>query len=260
MEPVDPLRPASAPHQIPVAEAALFLDLDGAIVPIVSEPDAAKASLPCRIVLRRSVEELAGRVAIVSGRTIASVDLVLNGAIPCVAGVHGLQRRSVVTGFMSVEPHERIKDAVSVFEALASARPGLFVEPKGQSVAIHYRGAPGAEEAVLEVADRVSVASGLTVQRGKMVVELRTPGPDKGEAVAQFMSEAPFTGARAIFIGDDLTDEAGFMAARAQRGFGILVGDRTQTAATARLADPVATLSWILRSLETGFFDASQCE
>jgi trehalose 6-phosphate phosphatase len=238
-----------------VAETALFLDLDGAIVPIAAQPDEVRASPSCRIVLHRALDLLRGRLAVLSGRTIKAVDEVLGGAIHCVAGVHGLQRRTPVGGLVLEPPHARIADASEVLEALARARPGLLVERKGASVALHYRGAPEAADAVIETVERLASASGLQVQHGRMVAELRTPGPDKGAALDRFMLEVPFAGARPVFIGDDLTDEPGFAAARRHGGVGILVGRRRQTLAQGRLASPHATLSWIMHSLDKGHFD-----
>lgn len=242
-------------HLIPTERAALFLDLDGSIVPIAFEPGAVKADPSCRIVLKRAIDDLRGRVAIISGRTIAAVDEVIGNAVQCVAGVHGLQRRTVVGGLVLEPPHARVADATSVLEALARAQPGLLVEQKGQSVAVHYRAAPAAADAVIDTVERLASASGLELQCGKMVAELRTPGPDKGAAINRFMLEAPFAGARPIFVGDDLTDEAGFAAARAHGGVGVLVGDERRTLAQGRLADPVATLAWIMRSLDRKRFD-----
>lgn len=238
-----------------VAETALFLDLDGVIVPIADEPEQVRASQACRIVLQRAQDDLRGRLAVLSGRTIDSVDIVLAGAVPCVSGVHGLQRRTPVGGLVLQPPHARVADAAKVLEALARARVGLAVEPKAASVAIHYRGAPDAEAAVIETVERLARASGLEIQRGDMVMELRTPGPDKGAALARFMLEAPFAGAKPVFIGDGVTDEAGFAAALAHGGVGMLVGARTDTLAQSRLASPAAALSWIMNSLDRGRFE-----
>jgi trehalose 6-phosphate phosphatase len=248
-------RASSIGATLPVARAALFLDLDGAIVPIAADPAAIKASPVCRIVLHRAVEQLCGRLAILSGRTIEVVDQILGGAVQCVAGVHGLQRRTPVGGMVLEPTNARVADATTVLEVLAKAEPGLIVEPKGPSVAIHYRAAPAAAAAVIEVVERLALASGLEVQHGKMVAELRTPGPDKGAALDRFMLEAPFTGAKPIFIGDDLTDEAGFAAAQSHGGVGILVGERRMSLARGRLESPEAVLSWIMRSLDANRFD-----
>ncbi|MBS0334309.1 MAG: trehalose-phosphatase [Proteobacteria bacterium] len=234
---------------------ALFLDLDGSIVPFGRRPERVRASLACRIVLKRAVETLRGRVAIVSGRTIASVDKVLSRAVDCVAGVHGLQRRDPMGSVFLTPPHARVEDAAAVLEALARAHAGLLVERKGPSVAIHFRGAPQAQAAVCETVERLAAASGLETQYGHLVAELRTPGPDKGAAIRRFMLEPPFRGAVPLFLGDDLTDEAGFAEAASQGGAGILVGPARKSAAVARLDSPAAALGWIVRSLDAGAFD-----
>ena len=245
----------NAPHVASVSEVALFLDLDGAIVPFAAEPQAVRASAACRVVLRRALDHLRGRLAVLSGRTIAAVDEVLGGSIHCVAGVHGLQRRTPVGGLVLEPDHASVADATAVLTALARARPGLLVEGKGSGVAIHYLAAPEAAEAVIETVERLAQSSGLHVQLGRMVAELRAPGPDKGAALSRFMLEAPFAGARPVFIGDDLTNEAGFAAARRHGGVGILVGDARTTLAQGRFATPAAMLSWIMRSLDVGRFD-----
>ena len=78
-----------------------------------------------------------------------------------------------------------------------------------------------------------------------MVVELKTPGADKGTALLAFMAEPVFAGTMPVMIGDDLTDEAGFRAAGALGGFGILVGAPRQTAARYGLTDVDAVLTWL---------------
>jgi len=84
-----------------------------------------------------------------------------------------------------------------------------------------------------------------------MVVELRTPGPTKGDAVAAFMAEPPFAGARPIYVGDDLTDEDAFTAVAEAGGYGVLVGAGRETAAAWRLEDVDQVLAWLGAALET---------
>ena len=85
----------------------------------------------------------------------------------------------------------------------------------------------------------------LELQHGKMVVELRPAGANKGEAVAAFLGEAPFAGRLPIFIGDDLTDEPAFELVNRRRGLSVLVGARAASAARARLADVTAVHDWL---------------
>jgi trehalose 6-phosphate phosphatase len=92
---------------------------------------------------------------------------------------------------------------------------------------------------------RLAEESGLSLQLGKMVVELRPSGADKGDALHSFMAEPDFAGARPVFVGDDLTDEHGFRAAAALGGAGILVGPARETAARYRLESVAAVADWL---------------
>ena len=83
------------------------------------------------------------------------------------------------------------------------------------------------------------------IQEGKMMIELRASGHDKGTGIVDLMAHAPFFGTRPIFIGDDLTDEAGFAAAERLGGFGVLVGAERPTAARYRLGDVAAVRHWL---------------
>lgn len=236
-------------------EVALFLDLDGTLAPIVETPSEARIDDECRRALGRAREQLAGRVAILSGREIEVVDAILDGAVLCVAGIHGLQRRNALGEIFEKPPHARVAQAAATLDALAAKTPGLLVETKGPSVAIHYRQAAAAEAAVLEAVERIAEASGLELQLGKSVAELRTPGPNKATALRRFMLEAPFRGARPLFLGDDLTDEPAFAEARRLGGAGVLVGAPRPTEAQGRLADPADVVAWIERGLDAGRFE-----
>jgi trehalose 6-phosphate phosphatase len=240
----------------PLDRAALFLDLDGTLAPIVATPEEVVPEARRTDVLARAQAALGGRLAVISGRTVEEVDRILEACGPHVAGIHGLDVR-VKDRRRAADPHPSLADATGVFEALSNARAGVRVEPKPLSVALHYRQAPEAEPAITEVAERLADATGLKLQKGRMVVELKTPGADKGDAVRRFMADPTFAGAMPIFVGDDLTDEAGFAAAIALGGFGILVGPRRLTHARGRLDDPGAVLDWIEAALEAGGFDGA---
>jgi trehalose 6-phosphate phosphatase len=240
---------------IPVHQAALFLDVDNTIVPVGEAPAAVKAGPACRIVLRRALDELHGRLAILSGRTIGGVDEALGGVVSCVAGVHGLQRRTALRKVHTESTHKRLGDAVSVLAPLVHARPGLRLETTGASVAIHYRQALGAEAAVIETVERLAAAFGLQAQFGRATAELRPSGPDKGTALRRFMLETPFAGARPIMLGGDLTDEAAFGAVRTFGGIGLRVGAAARSLAHAQVSAPSAALSWIMRCLDRGRFE-----
>ena len=78
-----------------------------------------------------------------------------------------------------------------------------------------------------------------------MMIELRAGGHDKGSGIATLMAEPPFAGTVPVFAGDDLTDEAGFVAVAKLNGIGVLVGPERPTAARYRLPDVASVRSWL---------------
>ncbi|AQR63022.1 trehalose-phosphatase [Brevundimonas sp. LM2] len=224
---------------------ALFLDLDGVLAPLAETPDAVLSDPRRTRAVQALDQALAGRLAVVSGRTLVEIDRIAGGAAPAAAGVHGLVRRRRDGSIVEIEPSAAVIDAVSAFRDFAAAHPGVVVEDKTVSAGLHYRAKPGVEAEALALAHALAERTGLVAQPGKLVVELKTPGADKGTAVAAFMAEPPFLGAMPIMVGDDLTDEAGFRAAEALGGFGILVGDPRETAARHGLPDVADVLTWL---------------
>jgi trehalose 6-phosphate phosphatase len=240
------------PERLDAASAALFLDLDGTLAPIVATPDEVGPDARRTRLLRALGQALGGRLAVISGRTLADIDRILDGAVTAASGVHGLERRTADGVVRRAEPSAALPRARQTLEVLARAWPGVMLEDKGLSLAVHYRNRPEAAEAVREAATAAAAEGGLLVQHGRKVAELRPPGPDKGAALTAFMAEPPFAGATPFFVGDDLTDEAGFAAAAALGGVGVLVGPERATGATHRLADIAAVYAWLEAALRGG--------
>lgn len=236
------------PPDLSLADA-LFLDLDGVLAPIERRPgdvafDAARAAL-----LARLERAMGGAMAVISGRSLEDVDRILGGAPRCVGAVHGLVRRSADGATQTAEPSSDLHAARLVLEALVRARPGLILEDKGLSLALHYREAPEALTAVEDSVARILSTTALVRQDGAMVCEIRTPGPSKREALQAFMAEPPFFGRRPVMLGDDLTDEHGFDGAEKGGGFGVLVGPYRPTRARYRLDDVAAVHAWLAAGL-----------
>jgi trehalose 6-phosphate phosphatase len=246
-----PPKPASTSRLAPPAplsalNASLLLDFDGTLVDFVDRPDAVVADLPLKALLDRLVGTFEGRIALVSGRSIVQLFNFFGNALArfgCV-GSHGAE---VQVGGQRVAPvRPAALDAVE--RAMRSAfgqEEGVIVEPKSLGVALHYRLAPTAEARVRAFVSELAEASELTIQEGKMMIELRASGYDKGTGIVDLMSHSPFFGTRPIFIGDDVTDEAGFAAAEQLGGFGVLVGTERSTAARYRLGDVAAVRRWL---------------
>lgn len=242
----DPISPIDAPPGIVANGDALFLDLDGTLATIRDRPADVALEATMRAALTAARKAVGGRIAVVSGRALSDVEGLVGLPHLALAGIHGLELRHADGTLRIAEPRSELLAARRELASLAAREPRLFVEDKGLGVAIHFRLAPDlaavAEQAARGIADR----HGLLLQPGKMVFEVRQGGADKGSALRAFMETPPFRGARPIFVGDDHTDEAGFAAANALGGHGILVGAARPTAARYRLSDIAEVEAWLV--------------
>ncbi len=211
-----------------------MLDLDGTLLDIAPTPDAVVVAPGLMVTLVALRDALGGALAVVSGRTVAEVDALLPGVAQAVAGEHG--------GAMRPAPGAALErlDLPTAPEAWAEAaarhvacHPGALLERKRRGFVVHYRGAPEAGPALHE-AVRALVDARFEVMPASMAWEVRPLGADKGSAVRALAAMAPFAGRRPIFIGDDLTDEDGIVAARALGGAGLRVDAAFGTAGDVR--------------------------
>ena len=232
-------------------DAALFLDVDGCLLPFAPRPDAVEVppALVARLVALQA--HLQGALALVSGRSIATLDQLFAPDVFTAAGLHGVVRARAgqALGAREMPPElARVRDAAM---QLAHDHPGALVEDKGLAIGLHWRMAPEATKTATGAALRAFAAGALTglpdyqLQPGDHVIELRPRHADKGSAILAFLDEAPFAGRVPVFAGDDLTDEPGFAAVEAHGGLSILVGDRPGSAARFRLASPAAVHHWL---------------
>ena len=228
-------------------DSALFTDLDGTLVEIGGSPDHVAVDPALPALLGRTGERLAGAIAVVSGRNVATVDAMLGGAVRAVAGVHGLERRSAA-GTLTIEnvPEALLMQARRVLADFVRDHAGVLLEDKGLALALHFRQAPEHGPACLAALEGVLArGDGLMIQHGKMVAELRGAGHTKGDAVGRFLEEAPFAGRCPVFIGDDVTDEDSFRVVNARGGWSVRVGDASDSAAQHSLPDVAAVHRWL---------------
>jgi trehalose 6-phosphate phosphatase len=188
---------------------------------------------------------LSGRVAIISGRPVETIRALFPVPLPVLAGSHGLEIALPGGVMLAPERHEGLERIVTAMREFISTRPGLLIEEKPFGVALHYRRAAHEGERSHALANMLAEETGFHVQTGKMMVELRIGGADKGSALRRLMEVAPMAGHRPIFIGDDDTDEPGMVAATALGGAAILVGEGRPSAAAYRLPNVAATLAWL---------------
>lgn len=228
-------------------DISLFLDFDGTLVDLADRPDTLCVPADVGIRLSQLSVRLDGRIALVSGRSIAQLEALVGPAASEIAlvGSHGAEVRLAGSAVAPANRPPALTAAQHLFEQAFADDSDVLIEVKTLGVAVHYRRAPAVESVANDLAARFGSANGLEVQKGKMMVELRVGGQDKGSGIAALMEVAPFSGRRPVFLGDDVTDEAGFERCAALGGAGILVGPPRRTAAQYRLEDVAGVHAWL---------------
>lgn len=229
---------------------AFFFDVDGTLAAIQSRPEAV--FIPEQVIAQ--LQQLSafsqGALALVSGRPIEQLDALAAPWYGPAAGVHGAERRDAEGNLQRISLPVEVEQSLrtELQDAMASW-PGTQLEVKGMAFALHYRQAMQHEQDVMRLAEQsVKRFPGLALQPGKCVVEIKPAGIDKGAAISDFMQQPPFAGRTPVFIGDDLTDEKGFLAVNARQGVSIKVGEGS-TQAHYRLHDVDAVYGWLERTL-----------
>ncbi len=243
-----PKKPAPVPRA--GDQWALFLDVDGCLVEFQPLPELVRIPHSLLHTLTPLRSALDGSLALVSGRTLEQLDhLFAPLALPS-AAQYGMERRTP-DGVLhrALLPDRSIADRVreQCFE-LPAQFPGLKVEDKGYSVALHYRAVPHIAGAVARAADDIAAQFGgaYEVQPGALVQELKPTTCSKGAAVRLFMEDAPFKSRIPVFLGDDFADESAFAAVNTLGGISIAVGVDRHTQAAYALAGPVAARRWLI--------------
>ena len=246
----EPVPPSALDRQ-----AALFLDVDGTLLEIAPRPElvAVPAGLPA--LLDTLGRGRGGALALVSGRRLADLDRLFAPWRSAAAGLHGAERRradgSHVPG--GVGPDDLA--AAAALDRLrpelidvARRWPGVWLEDKGRTLALHYRDAPEKAAEIGDIAADLMRGSGdcLRLIAGNMVVELQPRHYGKDGAIAAFMEEPPFGGRLPVFLGDDTTDEDGFAEINRRGGVSIRVGAPAALTAASFMLPSVATaLAWL---------------
>jgi trehalose 6-phosphate phosphatase len=208
------------------ATALIASDFDGTLSPIAADPADARAYPGAADALSR-LAVLAGTVAIITGRPAA--DAVALGGLASVPGLivlghYGAERwqAGAVTSTRAPDGAAEACRLLPGVLAAAGAPDGVRIEDKGTAVGVHTRQAAdpvGALDLLRAPLEDLARRTGLTVEPGRYVLELRQPGVDKGAALRGLAAERA---ARSVlFCGDDLGDLAAFAAVRALRAEGI---------------------------------------
>jgi trehalose 6-phosphate phosphatase len=230
------------------ARALIASDYDGTLAPIVDDPAAAVAAPGAVAALKRLAGRV-GTVAVITGRAAAAA-VSLGGLddVPglIVLGHYGAQRWQ--GGVLSVPPVppgvQAVREALPGLLAAMSAPEGTMVEDKGTALAVHTRRTadPAAALALLrEPLARLADRAALTLEPGRLVLEFRPPGTDKGAALRALAEERA---ARSVlFSGDDLGDLTAFAEIRRLRAEGTpgcaVASESPETPQVAKAADLV---------------------
>jgi trehalose 6-phosphate phosphatase len=185
------------------ARTALFLDFDGTLAAIVADPRDARP-LPGVPTLLSDLAEEFELVAVISGRPTSFLSEALGPPAGVVlAGLYGLERA------LQGPEHDAWAHVIDevVAEAEATAPPGVYVEPKGLTVTLHWRQAPAQKEWVVAFAERAAAKYDLLVHQGRHERELRPPlEVDKGTVVRSLAAEFSGRLDNAAAFGDDIGD------------------------------------------------------
>jgi trehalose 6-phosphate phosphatase len=205
--------------------ALIALDFDGTLAPIVSEPAAARPHPDVLPALRRLATAV-GTLAIITGRPApAAVELGGFAGVPglIVIGHHGFERWEAGQLTSPPPPPEAAAARARLPEVLAAAGApdGTWVEDKGYALVVHVRRAADPQAALALLTGplaELAAAAGLDAKPGRLVIELRPRGIDKGTALTALIAERD--PAAVLFAGDDLGDLPAFDAVRAARAHG----------------------------------------
>jgi trehalose 6-phosphate phosphatase len=229
-------------------QLAILLDVDGTLLDFAPTPREVFVSHALRETLTRLYERTGGALAFVSGRPVNELDLIFSPLqLPAIGG-HGAELRArpgdtpEAPRLPPLDPKVKRR-----FAAIAELGPGIVLEDKGYSLALHYRLAPQKERAVrdaaLKIWEELDTAS-IEILPGKLVVEIKQTGTTKATAVRELMGVAPFAGRRPIFIGDDVTDLSVFEIMPELDGIGVSVG-RTVPGIKACFERPTDVRHWL---------------
>jgi trehalose 6-phosphate phosphatase len=249
------------PDRVPVPRAlvpqfdqcALLLDIDGTLLDLAPTPREVWVPPDLANSLSRLLARTCGALALVSGRSVNDIDLIFAPLqLPAVGG-HGAEMRLLPeSGAVASHAPPMDPELKRRLAAIAHLSPGILLEDKGYSLALHYRLAPHAETAIYDAvagirADLPELL--MEVLPGKSVCEIKPAGFTKATGVLELMQHAPFKGRRPIFIGDDVTDETVFAIMPDLNGLAFSVGRRAHGVA-GHFDEPRDVRAWLAHLLD----------
>src|SRR5947208_2337105 len=245
-----PVPHSLVPH---LAETAILLDIDGTLLDLMPTPREVWVPPGLVTTLNGLYKRTEGALALVSGRSLNDIDLIFApDQFPAVGG-HGAEMR-IEADSEAVAAHAPPleKELKRRLAAIARLSPGILLEDKGYSLALHYRLAPHAEKAIYEAVSLIRADlpnAPIEVLPGKCVCEIKHSGFNKASGVLELMTHDPFKGRRPIFIGDDVTDESVFAIMPEFGGVAFSVGRRAKGVAS-HFDEPRDVRQWLADLVE----------
>src|SRR6266550_797144 len=252
----------SAPETVPVPRSlvpdlsrmAILLDIDGTLLDLAPTPREVWVPPNLSTTLNRLLARTSGALALVSGRSLNDIDLIFAPEqFPAVGG-HGAEMRiSQDSEAVATHAPPMDRELKRRLAAIAKLSPGILLEDKGYSLALHYRLAPHAEKAIYEAVSLIRADlpnAPIEVLPGKCVCEIKHSGCTKASGVRELMTHAPFKGRRPLFIGDDVTDESVFAIMPDLNGLAFSVGRRAR-GMDDHFDEPRDVREWLARLLDT---------
>jgi trehalose 6-phosphate phosphatase len=255
-----PLQEMTSPKKLTVddlaqriGDCAVLLDIDGTLLDLAPTPREVWVPPGLAKTLSQLHERTSGALALVSGRSLNDIDLIFAPEqFPAVGG-HGAEMRvSIDSEAVAVHAPPMDKELKRRLAAIAKLSPGILLEDKGYSLALHYRLAPHAEKAIYEAVSLIRADlpnAPIEVLPGKCVCEIKQSGFTKATGVRELMTHAPFRGRRPFFIGDDVTDESVFAIMPDFGGLAFSVGRRAQGVA-GHFDEPRDVRAWLARLVD----------
>ncbi len=240
------VEPALVPD---LEKCAILLDIDGTILDLAPSPQQVWVPPALRRTLARLDGLTGGAVALVSGRSLNDIDLIFSPLQLAAIGGHGAELRPIA----SAEPRMCATPLRAALKrklaSLTELGPGILVEDKGYSLALHYRLASDQADALRVAVEEICASEprdSVEILPGKLVVEIKAAGVNKATAVCELMRYPPFASRNPIFIGDDTTDEPVFGIISKFGGLGLSVG-RVIANANGRFETPESVRTWLGR-------------
>src|SRR5262249_39864192 len=190
-----PVPSSLVPH---LSETAVLLDIDGTLLDLMPTPREVWVPPGLAKTLHRLHQRTNGALALVSGRSLNDIDLIFAPDVFPAVGGHGAEMR-LDADAETVPAPPMDKELKRRLAAIARLSPGILLEDKGYSLALHYRLAPHAERAIYEAVSLIRADlpnAPIEVLPGKQVCEIKHSGFTKATGVKQLMTLAPFKGRR----------------------------------------------------------------